>query len=379
VRAPGTVLVSLALACATAGERASSGETAQPVSTSPAGTTGAAAAGPPGPGAPGDQPVAGGAATPTGFAEVDALLSSSLPAWGGGVLRVEQNDRVLFERAYGGYTPTDAVPIGSATKLLSTLVILSLVKDGTLALDTPVSAVVRDWPKDKATITLRMLLAQTSGLPGFSPCLEKRAMTLPACVQEIAGTPLRASPGRAFIDGGAGFQVAGRMAELRAGAPWALLIQTRLMDPLGFRSTGFGRTDNPRIAGGAQANAPEYARALRQLLPGATPDLLGPTLREAVLADQSGGVPLAQSAYSLAPGREGLRAGLGGVYRERVAPDGRALEVIAQGVFGFTGWVDTERRLIGVLVVRGKISEVWPVEQRVRELVRLSVPPVPPP
>jgi hypothetical protein len=92
-----------------------------------------------------------------------------------------------------------------------------------------------------------------------------------------------------------------------------------------------------------------------------------------MLADQTGGVPLQQSAFALAPGRESLRAGFG-LYRDRVDSSGRALEVVAQGVFGFTGWVDTERRVVGVLVVRGKVSEVWPVEQRVRELVRKAVP-----
>jgi CubicO group peptidase (beta-lactamase class C family) len=353
VTGPRTVLVCLALGCATAPER-------------PAGTS-ATALGPP------DAGAAAATGTPVAFGEVDELLARSLPAWGGGVLRVEQDDKVIFERAYGGYAPADAVPIASATKLLSTLVILSLVRDGFFTLDTTAGSLLPNWPKDKAGITLRMLLAQTSGLPARADCLETRSATLDACTQEIAKLPLRAPPGKAFIDGGTGFQVAGRMAELATGKPWALLMQTRLMDPLGFRATGFGRTDNPRIAGGAQANAIEYARALRQLLPGANPDLLGPTFREAMLADQTGGVPLQQSAFALAPGRESLRSGLA-LYRDRVDSSGRALEVISQGVFGFTGWVDTERRVVGVLVVRGKVAEVWPVEQRVRELVRKAVP-----
>ncbi|HET9157805.1 MAG TPA: serine hydrolase domain-containing protein [Myxococcaceae bacterium] len=353
MRGPRTVLVCLALGCATAPER-------------PAGTS-ATAPGPP------DAGAAAATGTPVAFGEVDELLARSLPAWGGGVLRVEQDDKVIFERAYGGYAPSDAVPIASATKLLSTLVILSLVRDGFFTLDTTAGSVIPNWPKDKAGITLRMLLAQTSGLPARADCLETRSATLDACTQEIAKLPLRAPPGKAFIDGGTGFQVAGRMAELASGKPWALLMQTRLMDPLGFRVTGFGRTDNPRIAGGAQANAIEYARALRQLLPGANPDLLGATLRDAMLADQTGGVPLQQSAFALAPGRESLRAGFG-LYRDRVDSSGRALEVLSQGVFGFTGWVDTERRVVGVLVVRGKVAEVWPVEQRVRELVRKAVP-----
>jgi CubicO group peptidase (beta-lactamase class C family) len=357
VRGPATVLVCLALGCATAPERPATSATGSEDSAPDAGSVATTAA----------------HGTPAAFGEVDAVLAQALPAWGGGVLRVERDDAVIFERAYGGYTTADAVPIGSATKLLSTLVILSLVRDGFFTLETAAGSLLPDWPKDKAGITLRMLLAQTSGLPARADCLETRSATLATCTQEISRLPLRAPPGKAFIDGGAGFQVAGRMAELASGKPWALLMQTRLMDPLGFRATGFGRTDNPRIAGGAQANAAEYARALRQLLPGASPDLLGPTLREAVLADQSGGVPLQQSAFALAPGRESLRAGFG-VYRDRVGSDGRALEVVSQGVFGFTGWVDTERRLVGVLVVRGKVAEVWPVEQRVRELVRKAVP-----
>jgi len=288
VRGPATVLVCLALGCATTPERPAAATAA------PGGSAPDAGAG----------PAALPSGTPAAFGEVDALLAQSLPTWGGGVLRVEQDNKVIFERAYGGYAPADAVPIASATKLLSTLVILTLVRDGFLTLDTPAGSLLPSWPKDKAAITLRMLLAQTSGLPARSDCLETRLGTLDACTQEIARLPLRAPPGKAFIDGGAGFQVAGRMAEL---------------------------------------------------------------------ADQSGGVPLQQSAFALAPGRESLRAGFG-VYRDRLGSDGRALEVVSQGVFGFTGWVDTERRLVGVLVVRGKVAEVWPVEQRVRELVRKAVP-----
>jgi CubicO group peptidase (beta-lactamase class C family) len=309
------------------------------------------------------------------FAEVDALLGVALSPWGGGVLRLEQDGRLLLDRAYGGYRTSDAVPIGGATRLLSTLAILSLVKDGKLALDAPVGSVLPGWPKDKAAINLRMLLANTSGLPARSACLEHRETTLAACVQEIAAAPLRAPPGTAFIDGGTGFQVAGRMAEVAAGTGWIQLFGSRVMTPLGLHDTGFGKTDNPRISGGAQASAEGYARALRQLLPDPRPDLLGAALRSEVLADQTGGLPLRQSPYSASPGREGMRAGLG-VYRERVAPDGRALEVIVQGVFGFTGWVDTERRLVGVLVVKGKGEEVWPVEQKLRALVRSAVPPV---
>lgn len=311
---------------------------------------------------------------PDRFAAVDAQLQSSLPAWGGGVLRLEQNGQLLFERAYGGYKTSDAIPVASGTRLLSTVLLLSLVRDGVLSLDAPVGTLLPGWPSDKRTITLRMLLAQTSGLPARTPCLDDRAKTLAACVQEIAKTPLRQEPGTGFVFGGTSLQVAGRMAELATGKSWEELFRTRLADPLQLKATGWGRTANPRIAGGAQTTAAEYSRVLRQLLPGAEPALLSAALREELLADQTRGLPLVQTPYQLAPGREGLRAGLG-VFRDRIAPDGRALEVQCQGMFGFTGWADTERALTGVLLVHGKLEQVWPVEQKLRALVRAAVPP----
>jgi CubicO group peptidase (beta-lactamase class C family) len=304
---------------------------------------------------------------------VDAWLSQSLPAWGGGVLRLEQDGRLLFERAYGGYQAGDAVPIASGTRLISTVVLLSLVRDGLLSLDGPVGKLLPSWPADKAAITLRMLLAQTSGLPARSPCLDDRATTLTACVQEIARTPLRLKPGTGFVYGGTSLQVAGRMAELATGKSWEDIVRTRLSEPLRLQATGWGKTTNPRIAGGAQTTAAEFSRVLRQLLPGAEPGLLSTALREEVLADQTGGLPLVQTPYALAPGREGLRSGLG-VFRDRTTPDGSALEAVCQGMFGFTGWVDTERNLTGVLLVHGKLAEVWPVELKLRELVRQAVP-----
>jgi CubicO group peptidase (beta-lactamase class C family) len=323
-------------------------------------------------GGPAAQPQPG---DPDRFAAVDALLQGALPAWGGGVLRVEQNGQLLFERAYGGYKSSDAVPIAAGTRLISTVLLLSLVREGILSLDAPVRTVLPSWPADKRAITLRMLLAQTSGLPARSPCLDDRATSLPACVQQIAATPLRQEPGTGFIYGGTSLQVAGRMAELATGKSWEEIFRTRLADPLQLKATGWGPTTNPRIAGGAQTTAAEYSRVLRQLLPGADPALLSEPLREEILADQTRGLPLVQTPFQLAPGREGLRAGLG-VFRERIAPDGRALEVLCQGMFGFTGWVDRERDLTGVLLVHGKLEQVWPVEEKLRALVRAAVPPV---
>ena len=99
MRGPATVLVCLALGCATAPERPAASATASEASAPDAGSAATTAA----------------HGTPAAFGEVDALLAQALPAWGGGVLRVERDDAVIFERVYGVYTTADAVPIGVFT------------------------------------------------------------------------------------------------------------------------------------------------------------------------------------------------------------------------------------------------------------------------
>lgn len=319
-------------------------------------------------------------AAQTGFSEVNTLLASALPKDGGGVLRVAQAGRVLFEQAYGGFRLDDAIPIASGTQLLSTVVLLQLVDAKKLSLDAKVSSVLRDWPADKSAITLRMLLANTSGLPPSVPCLDDRNTTLEACTQQISGTPLRKDPGAAVIYGGAGFQVAGRMAEVATGKRWTELFREQLAVPLGLRSTGFGRTANPRIAGGAQSTADEYGRVLDLLLQGGEGQggrLLSAASVDAMFQDQSGGAPLVLSPYSLYTGREATRPGLG-VWLDRTDGHGLGLEAVCQGAFGFTAWMDRERRLGGVLLVRSDLRRIVPLEQDIRAQFRRAVPPTGP-
>jgi D-alanyl-D-alanine-carboxypeptidase/D-alanyl-D-alanine-endopeptidase len=308
------------------------------------------------------------------LAEVDSLLAQALPQDGGGVLRVAQGSQVLFEKAYGGYRLDDAIPIAAGTQLLSVVVLLHLVDAQQLALDGPVSTVLHDWPQDKAAITLRMLLANTSGLPPTADCLNDRSTTLEACVKAIAAAPLRKEPGAAVLYGGTGFQVAGRMAEVATGKSWAELFRMHLTTPLGLRATGFGRTANPRVAGGAQSTAGEYGKVLELLLQGGEANgvrLLSPASVEAMFQDQSRGAPLVLSPYALVTGREASRPGLG-LWLDRT--DGHNLEALCQGTFGFTAWMDRERHLGGVLLVRSDFRRVAPLEQQLRALFRSAIP-----
>jgi D-alanyl-D-alanine-carboxypeptidase/D-alanyl-D-alanine-endopeptidase len=328
------------------------------------------------------QAPAGGTSTPqleARFADVDALVAAALSKEGGGVLRVAKPGQVLVDRAYGPYRLDDAVPIAAGTQLLSVVVLLHLVDMQTLSLDARVGTVLKDWPEDKAAITLRMLLAHTAGLSPSSACLDDRNISLEACVHEIASLPLKREPGTAVIYGGTGLQVAARMAEVASGKRWAELFREHLTAPLGLRETGFGRTANPRVAGGAQSTAGEYGKVLDVLLEGGQGHgvrLLNAASVEAIFQDQSGGAPLVNSPYSLFTGREATRPGFG-VWLDRTDGHGRGLEAVCQGAYGFTAWVDRERRLDGVLLLRSDLRRVVPLEQEIRSRFRKALPVLP--
>ena len=131
-----------------------------------------------------------------------------------------------YTRAGGNLGSNARVALASASKGPAALVLLSLVRDGLLDLDMPVSAYLGSsisWPAAKAAITLRMLLDHTSGIPYSSTCLADTATTLAACTQEIADTALVFSPGTRFGYSGAGYQVAGYIAQQVSGVAWNTL------------------------------------------------------------------------------------------------------------------------------------------------------------
>jgi CubicO group peptidase (beta-lactamase class C family) len=88
--------------------------------------------------------------------------------------RVARRGRVVFERAYG-VTRDDALgrpvyvdtpfDLASITKVFVSTLALRAVEDGRIALDEPLTRIVPEWNAGpKCAITLRMLLAHTSGL-----------------------------------------------------------------------------------------------------------------------------------------------------------------------------------------------------------------------
>jgi serine-type D-Ala-D-Ala carboxypeptidase/endopeptidase len=316
------------------------------------------------------------------FAPVTAAVEETVKAAalnGAGLLLVKDG-RVVYERYFASYSAGTVVPIASASKWFMAAVVMSLVDEGKLKLDDPVSKFLPSFTGQKGTMTVRQLISHTSGLPGGSalgdgtPCLNNRFTTLDSCVAEIAQLDLIGPPGGQFAYGGNSMQVAGRVAEVAGGKPWEQLFQERVAGPLKMTGSTFGASPNPLVAGGARSRLQDYGNFLRMILDEGVFEgrrvLSASAVRE-MQRDQTFGAPILESPHTRY-GNGHLRYGLG-EWRDINDAQGNAVQVSSQGAFGFSPWVDRQRNLLGVFLVQDALFSVYfrvaDIQQKARAAV----------
>ena len=318
------------------------------------------------------------------FAALDTILEEAAPQLGGCALILVKDDSVIYQKAFGRYSVDKVVPIASASKWLSGAVIVSLVEEGKLALDDPVSKYLPEFEGEKSNITIRQLFSHTSGLPAEAPCRNNKRTSLQNCAQEMGRLNPRFKPGEEFYYGGVSMHVGGRIAEIVAAKPWNQLFVEKIASPLGMTSTDFyayGDTDNPRPAGDARSSAADYGRFLQMILNQGKFDGRQVLSTESLVEmhrDQTAGARIAYTIYEkhglLDPELPNARYGIG-VWREKFDEHtGHLLEASSQGALGFSPWIDVKRNLAGVLSVQSSMSRVMPVYVRLKEEVRRIVP-----
>ncbi|MDC0708336.1 condensation domain-containing protein [Stigmatella sp. ncwal1] len=161
----------------------------------------------------------------------------------GMALLVELADRRRFPVAQGSsdpagtlYTQTTRVVIGSLTKMFTAVAVLQLIEDGKLSLESPVNAWLPGPLKGKA-ITVRDLLAHTSGLPDYLSRLTELDATQPwsphSLVELVEHAP-SVPPGHYS---NTNYIVLGLILETLTGHTWEEEITQRIIQPLGLSRT----------------------------------------------------------------------------------------------------------------------------------------------
>ena len=200
---------------------------------------------------------------------------------GGAVGLVLRDGRVVYQHAVGWIdkesgrrmTPNALFRIASQTKAVTTVAILSLVEEGKIGVDDPVSHWIPAFAHTtvavkgdtglvivpaKRAITIRDLLTHTSGIStGLDPLIARAYAakglgseagfwwyfddkTEPICttVERLATLPFSAQPGERWIYGYS-IDVLGCVAERVAGMPLDRLIRERITGPLKMNDTYF--------------------------------------------------------------------------------------------------------------------------------------------
>jgi len=210
----------------------------------------------------------------------------------GAYLMIGRHGKVAFQEGFGVQGPGQTAPmtdetifrVFSMTKPIVSVTAMTLVEEGKLDLDAPVSkylpeyANLRVWKADGTSIAatrpmlVRNLMSHTSGLIyGFiqptTPISQAWAaggenrndLTAREYAKVIAKLPLRSEPGTAWYYSRS-TDVLGAVVEVAGGKPLDVLVKERVTGPLGMADTAFFQPEarRARFAEPAKGDASVY-------------------------------------------------------------------------------------------------------------------------
>lgn len=183
------------------------------------------------------------------------LLDKSLPSI---AIAVVQDGRIVWEEGFGwadrerrvAATAHTPYSLASVTKPLTATAVMTLVRDGKLNLDAPVSAylgpgMLRAHHGQVEQVTSRLLLNHTSGLGEYHRSFVRDA---PAMRDELQRHgELLAAPGERFQYSNLGYGALQEIIARLAGVSFADYVRREVFSPLGMRDSSIGR-DSERAA-----------------------------------------------------------------------------------------------------------------------------------
>lgn len=341
------------------------------------------------------------------FAQVFNIIRGAIQkgAFPGATLAVTHYGKLVASMGFGQFTYDQSSPevqsdtifdLASVTKVLVTTTITMLVYErGLLALDEPLIKIIPEFvthvPKHqqeaREAVTIRMLLAHSSGLPAYEKLFEF-AHTREDLVRAALTTPLRSIPGTRSDYSDIGFILLGEILGRVAGMPLDVIAHQEIFEPLAMTHTFF----NPAPALKLRIPPTEDDHRFRnRVIQGEVNDenayvMSGVAGHAGVFASAvdvarfaecmlHGGAPiLHRDTVKLFTHREpepvGTWRALGWDTPSRPeSSSGRFLSSLAFGHLGFTGtslWIDPGRRLSITLLT----NRTWPhrESQTIREV-----------
>ncbi len=330
------------------------------------------------------------------FASAFGVLENAMAdrAFPSASIAVTDRGRLVARKALGRFTYDSDSPlvtsgtlfdVASLSKVVATATVaMILYERGLVDLDAPVVGIVPEFAEVGAgggdarrrTVTLRMLLAHSSGLPAYEKLFLK-AGTRKQLLRAALTTALVAEPGSRAEYSDIGFMVLGEALERIATETLDRFCQREVFGPLGMGHTTYNpppdgrakipptqddRTFRKRVIQGEVQD--ENASVLGGVAPQAGVFSTAEDLARFAHAMLSGGTPiLRRETVALFTRREsapaGTSRGLGWDTPSSPSQSGKYFSTQAYGHLGYTGtslWIDPARELSVVLLT----NRTWP-------------------
>ncbi len=209
----------------------------------------------------------------------EAFVADTLAAFGvpGAAVAVVHGGQVVYAQGFGvteqgasqPVTPDTLMMIGSGTKSFTTMMMGTLVDEGSLAWDQPVVEILPTFrvadPAITPTVTVRNLVCACTGVPRRDAEIFFNANELTAedVIASLAGFPLYTPIGEAYQYSNQMVAAGGYIAALAAGgqigdlhAAYLAAMRQRVLDPIGMSRSTF---DPDAIAGDPDHASPHGA------------------------------------------------------------------------------------------------------------------------
>lgn len=315
-----------------------------------------------------------------------AIADRALPA---ASIAITNRGNLVALKAFGHFTYETNSPaaivdtvfdLASLTKVVATTsMAMILYERGLLDLDLPVVAVVAEFAGEdprREAVTLRMLLAHSSGLPAYEK-LFLRAKTRDELLSATFATPLAADPGAKAEYSDIGFIILGVALERIAEEPLDRFCQHEVFGPLAMTHTTFNPPSAWRASIPPTADDQSFRNRIIQgevqdenasVMGGVAPhaSLFASAGDLAIFAHTmlAGGYPILRpETLALFTRREssppGTSCALGWDTPSSPSQSGKYFSSRSFGHLGFTGtslWIDPDRQLSITLLT----NRTWP-------------------
>jgi CubicO group peptidase (beta-lactamase class C family) len=190
---------------------------------------------------------------PSSYAAIDTYVEGQMKrlAIPGAALAIVEGDSIVHMRGFGRDRPGGEAPlphtpffIGSLTKSITATAVMQLVEAGKIELDAPVQRYL-PWfrvadPQASASMTVRHLLNQTSGLPTGAGSLILADFGAGPDASEcqaraLSGLKITRLPGVKCEYSNLNYNILGLIVEAASGESYAAYIQAHIFDPLEMR------------------------------------------------------------------------------------------------------------------------------------------------